>query len=330
MPKYLDFESFAGDEQYLNELKTAKDSSDTEQAEKEELQSWINSVESRVISRKREIYSKLTPFQAIQVARHIERPSTKDYIKLLCGEDFFELHGDREFGDDKAIVGGIGKIGEYSLMLIGHQKGHDTEENINRNFGMAHPEGYRKSIRLMHMAEHFKMPIVTFIDTPGAFPGIGAEERGQSNAIAESLAEMSEIRVPILCFITGEGGSGGALALGLGDRIYMLEFSVYSVISAEGCAAILWDDPSKVGVAAENLKLRAADLLEAGIIDGILQEPLGAAHRDHEAVANEIRKCIFKELPCLIKISADELIEQRYKKFRGMGKFTINQGEIDA
>lgn len=329
MPKYLDFETFAADEQYLNELISAKDSNDTDESEKEELQNWINSVESRVTSRKQELYSKLTPFQAIQVARHVERPSTKDYIKLLCGEDFFELHGDREFGDDKAIIGGIGKIDDFRLMLIGHQKGHDTEENIKRNFGMAHPEGYRKALRLMHMAEHFNLPIVTFIDTPGAFPGIGAEERGQSNAIAESLAEMSEIKVPILCFITGEGGSGGALALGLGDRIYMFEYSVYSVISAEGCAAILWDDPSKVEIAASNLKLRASDLLEAGIIDGVLPEPLGAAHRDYQAVADEIRKCIFKELPCLNKISADELIIQRYNKFRKMGRFTI-QGEINA
>ena len=329
MPKYLDFESFAGDEQYLNELKATQESNDTDKEEKDELQNWIDSVESRVINRKKEIYSNLTPFQAVQVARHIERPSTLDYINQLCGEDFFELHGDREFGDDKAIIGGIGKIGEYSVMIIGHQKGHDTEENINRNFGMAHPEGYRKAIRLMHMAEHFNLPIITFIDTPGAFPGIGAEERGQSNAIAESLAEMSEIRVPILCFVTGEGGSGGALALGVGDRIYMFEYSVYSVISAEGCAAILWDDPSKVEVAAGSLQLRAKNLLEAGVIDGILQEPLGAAHRDYRLAADEIRKCIFNNLPSLIEISADELIIQRYKKFRDMGKFAV-QGEVNA
>lgn len=329
MPKYLDFESFAGDEQYLNELKATQESNDTDKEEKDELQNWIDSVESRVINRKKEIYSNLTPFQAVQVARHIERPSTLDYINQLCGEDFFELHGDREFGDDKAIIGGIGKIGEYSVMIIGHQKGHDTEENINRNFGMAHPEGYRKAIRLMHMAEHFNLPIITFIDTPGAFPGIGAEERGQSNAIAESLAEMSEIRVPILCFVTGEGGSGGALALGVGDRIYMFEYSVYSVISAEGCAAILWDDPSKVEVAAGSLQLRAKNLLEAGVIDGILQEPLGAAHRDYRLAADEIRKCIFNNLPSLIEISADELIIQRYKKFRAMGKFAV-QGEVNA
>ncbi|MBQ3643319.1 MAG: acetyl-CoA carboxylase carboxyltransferase subunit alpha [Candidatus Riflebacteria bacterium] len=329
MPKYLDFESFAGDEQYLNELKATQESSETDKEEKEELQNWIESVESRVITRKKELYSNLTPFQAVQVARHIERPSTNDYINLLCGEDFFELHGDREFGDDKAIVGGIGKIGEFRVMLIGHQKGHDTEENINRNFGMAHPEGYRKAMRLMRMAEHFKLPIITFIDTPGAFPGIGAEERGQSNAIAESLAEMSEIRVPIMCFVTGEGGSGGALALGVGDRIYMLEYSVYSVISAEGCAAILWNDPSKVEVAAGSLQLRAKNLFEAGIIDGILPEPLGAAHRDYKAVAEEIRKCIFEQLPFLNKISADELVIQRYKKFRSMGRFAL-QGDINA
>ena len=320
MPKYLDFEDFAKDEQDLNEAIATKDIYTDN-----DLQKLIADWENRLTNRKKEIYKNLNPFQAIQVARHIDRPSTIDYIKLLCGEDFFELHGDREFGDDKAIVGGIGKIGEYSLMLIGHQKGHDTEEKISRNFGMAHPEGYRKALRLMKMAEHFNLPIVTFIDTPGAFPGIGAEERGQSSAIAESLAEMSEIKVPILCFVTGEGGSGGALALGLGDKIYMFEYSVYSVISAEGCAAILWNDPTKVEEAAKSLKLRANDLLDAGIIDGILPEPLGAAHRNYE----EIRKCIFKDLPCLNKISADDLIELRYKKFREIGKFTV-QGDLDA
>lgn len=330
MAKYLDFETFKSDEDELAKFKETRQSmGDGDEGAKEAYQSLINSIESRVITRKKEVYANLTPFQAVQVARHIDRPFTLDYIKLLCGDEFFELHGDREFGDDKAIVGGIGKIGDYSLMLIGHQKGHNTDANINHNFGMAHPEGYRKAIRLMRMAEHFNLPIITFIDTPGAFPGIGAEERGQSNAIAEALAEMSEIRVPIICFITGEGGSGGALAIGVGDRIYMFEYSVYSVISAEGCAAILWNDPTKVEVAADSLKLRAKDLLEAKIIDGILTEPLGAAHRDYVAAAEEIKKCILEQLPCLNKISADELIEQRYNKFRSIGRYSL-EGEVDA
>lgn len=321
--KFLDFEKPIAEQiNHIKDFKEALESPGISQAEIDEILPLKKEFEENLKGIIEDVYGSLTPFQAVEVARCIERPSTIDYIKLLCGDDFFELHGDRLYSDDKAIVGGIGKIDDYSVMIIGHQKGHDTDENINRNFGMAHPEGYRKALRLMHMAEHFKLPIITFIDTPGAFPGIGAEERGQSNAIAEALAEMSEIRVPILCFVTGEGGSGGALALGVGDKIYMFEYSVYSVISAEGCAAILWNDPEKVELAAGNLKLRAKDLLEAGVIDGILPEPLGAAHRDYEAAANEIRKCILEQLSCLNKISADELIEERYKKFRAMGKFS--------
>ena len=319
MTKLLDFENNDFDYSIAEMLKT------TEECSKDSDSEGLKEFQDTAIEMKNEnlkkIYSNLTPFQTIQVARHIERPSTLDYIKLICGNDFFELHGDRLYSDDRAIVGGVGKIDKYNVMFIGHQKGHDTDENINRNFGMAHPEGYRKAMRLMRMAEHFNMPIITFIDTPGAFPGIGAEERGQSNAIAESIAEMSEIRVPILCFVTGEGGSGGALALGVGDRVYMFEYSVYSVISAEGCAAILWNDPSKVEVAAGSLKLRAKDLLKAGIIDGILPEPIGAAHRDYDYVANEIKKCVLEQLPLLNKISADELIEARYNKFRSIGEF---------
>lgn len=321
--KFLDFEKPIAEQ--INHIKDFSDAISSEGISEAEIQEIIplkKEFEDDLQGIIEGVYSNLTPFQAVEVARHIDRPSTIDYIKLLCGNDFFELHGDRLYSDDKAIVGGIGRIENYSVMIIGHQKGHDTEENISRNFGMAHPEGYRKAMRLMHMAEHFNMPIVTFIDTPGAFPGIGAEERGQSNAIAEALAEMSEIRVPILCFVTGEGGSGGALALGMGDRVYMFEYSVYSVISAEGCAAILWNDPEKVELAAGNLKLRAKDLLEAGVIDGVLPEPVGAAHRNYEAAANEIRKCILEQLPCLNKISADELIEARYNKFRAMGKFS--------
>ncbi|MEW6710145.1 MAG: acetyl-CoA carboxylase carboxyl transferase subunit alpha, partial [Candidatus Riflebacteria bacterium] len=216
---------------------------------------------------------------------------------------------------------GPGKIGDFKVMFIGHQKGHDTEENIYRNFGMPHPEGYRKAMRMMRMAERFNLPVVIFIDTPGAFPGIGAEERGQSEAIARNLAEMSQIGVPILCFVTGEGGSGGALAISVGDRIFMFEFSVYSVISAEGCAAILWNDPTKSKEAARALKMRAANLKELGIVDEILPEPLGGAHRNPQQVAEAIKQTIEKHLPPLMALSREELLEKRYGKFRCMGRF---------
>lgn len=288
---------------------------------KVDLSREIQAITEKIDALKNDVYGNLDPWQITQVARHINRPSTLDLIKCLCGEDFVELHGDRLFGDDPAIVSGIGSIGDHRVMIIGHQKGHDTEENIYRNFGMPHPEGYRKALRMMRTAERFGLPIVVFIDTPGAFPGIGAEERGQSDAIARNLAEMSSIRVPILCFVSGEGGSGGALAIGVGDRVFMFEFSVYSVITAEGCAAILWNDPTKAKEAAAALKLRASNLLEAGIIDEILPEPLGGAHRNHQFAADEIKKRIDKHLPILMTMTADNLVEQRYQKFRGIGRF---------
>ncbi len=281
----------------------------------------INAIADKIITLKEEIYGDLEPWQVIQVARHIDRPSTLDLIKLMSPDDFVELHGDRLFSDDPAIVAGPGKIGDFNVMFIGHQKGHDTEENIYRNFGMPHPEGYRKAMRMMRMAERFNLPVVIFIDTPGAFPGIGAEERGQSEAIARNLAEMSQIGVPILCFVTGEGGSGGALAISVGDLIFMFEFSVYSVISAEGCAAILWNDPNKSKEAARALKMRAANLKELGIVDEILPEPLGGAHRNPQQVAETIKQTIEKHLPPLMTMSREELLEKRYGKFRCMGKF---------
>ncbi len=292
---------------------------------KVDLSREIQAITEKINTLKIEVYGSLEPWQIAQVARHINRPSTLDLIKIMCGEEFVELHGDRLFGDDPAIVSGIGRIGTQRVMIIGHQKGHDTEENIYRNFGMPHPEGYRKALRMMRTAERFRMPIIVFIDTPGAFPGIGAEERGQSDAIARNLAEMSDIRVPILCFVTGEGGSGGALAIGIGDRVFMFEFSVYSVISAEGCAAILWNDATKAREAATALKMRASNLLEAGIIDEILPEPLGGAHRNHQRAAEEIVKQIEKHLPILNNMSPEELIEQRYRKFRSIGKFCCEE-----
>ncbi|MGM0598408.1 MAG: acetyl-CoA carboxylase carboxyltransferase subunit alpha [Candidatus Rifleibacteriota bacterium] len=299
----------------LNELQAISENG------KIDLSREINAIADKITTLKQEIYNELEPWQVTQVARHIDRPSTLDIIKRLSSDDFVELHGDRLFSDDPAIVAGPGKIGEHKVMFLGHQKGHDTEENIYRNFGMPHPEGYRKSLRIMKLAERFNLPVIIFIDTPGAFPGIGAEERGQSEAIARNLAEMSEISVPILCFVTGEGGSGGALAISIGDRIFMFEYSVYSVISAEGCAAILWKDPAKSKEAAKALKLRAVNLKELGIIDEIIAEPLGGAHRDPEKFIESIKKIVEKNLPSLKALKKDELLNKRYQKFRSMGSF---------
>jgi len=268
----------------------------------------------------KEIFSRLEPWQRVQLARRPRRPTALDYIQNMCSE-FTELHGDRMFREDEAIVGGMAKLGERPVMIIGHQKGRDTKSNIRRNFGMAHPEGYRKALRLMEMAARFQRPVVTLIDTPGAYPGVGAEERGQAEAIARNLREMASLPVPILCVVTGEGGSGGALALGVGDRIFMLENSIYSVISPEGCAAILWRDPAKSKEAAKNMKLTAADALQFGAIDAILPEPVGGAHRDHKAMALEIRVTLLDHLARLDGLDADELRDQRMRKFLNMGVF---------
>ncbi|MBP7633159.1 acetyl-CoA carboxylase carboxyltransferase subunit alpha [Candidatus Ozemobacteraceae bacterium] len=295
-----------------------------------DLSKEINAIADKIRSVRAEIFKGLEPWQVTQVARHIDRPSTLDYARLLCGEEFVEMHGDRLFGDDPAIVGGPALIGGHRVMLIGHQKGHDTDENLHRNFGMPHPEGYRKALRLMKFAQRFNLPVIILIDTPGAFPGIGAEERGQSEAIARNLAEMSQVAVPILCFVIGEGGSGGALALGVGDRVFMLEYAIYSVISAEGCAAILWKDAAKAKEAAAALKIRSENLLELGIIDGVLPEPLGGAHRDPQVTADAIRRAIGEHLPQLMKMPPAELIEKRYSKFRAMGQFRVAQDVIDA
>lgn len=303
----------------LNELQAISENG------KIDLSREINAIADKINTLKEEIYTELEPWQVTQVARHIDRPSTLDLIKFLSPDEFVELHGDRLFSDDPAIVAGPGRIGDFKVMFIGHQKGHDTEENIFRNFGMPHPEGYRKAMRMMKMAERFNLPVIIFIDTPGAFPGIGAEERGQSEAIARNLAEMSQIAVPILCFVTGEGGSGGALAISVGDRIFMFEFSVYSVISAEGCAAILWNDPLKSKEAAQALKMRAANLKELGIIDDILPEPLGGAHRNPQQVAQAIRQIVEKHLPSLMAMSREELLENRYRKFRNMGQYCCEE-----
>ncbi|MFQ5646589.1 MAG: acetyl-CoA carboxylase carboxyltransferase subunit alpha [bacterium] len=269
----------------------------------------------------KEIFDNLTPWQRAMLARHPDRPYTRNYLKWW-GNDYMELRGDRIYADDNAIVGCIATVGEETMVVIGHQKGRDTQENLKTNFGMPNPEGYRKALRLMKLAEKFRLPVLTLIDTPGAYPGIGAEERGQSVAIANNLKEMFSIEVPIISVITGEGGSGGALALGVGDRILMFENSVYSVISPESCATILWHDSSKAEDAAEPLKLTAADGLEFKIIDEVLEEPEGGAHCDHQKTAEILKEAVLRNLHELKEIKVEELLTLRYNKFRGLGAYT--------
>jgi acetyl-CoA carboxylase carboxyl transferase subunit alpha len=267
-----------------------------------------------------EIYSKLTPWQNVQLARHPQRPYSSDYIDAMTDE-FMELHGDRTFADDPAIMGGMMLLGDKRIVVIGHQKGRNTKENIHRNFGMPHPEGYRKALRLMKLAEKFRLPVVTLIDTPGAYPGIGAEERGQAEAIARNLREMAGLGTPIVAVVIGEGGSGGALALGVADRVLMLEYAIYSVISPEGCAAILWKDPAKSIDAAAALKLTSKHLHSIGVIDRVVKEPPGGAHRDPSAMARELKRVLYEELDYLQHMDAHTLIERRRGKFLNMGFF---------
>ena len=268
----------------------------------------------------RDTYAKLTPWQRVQIARHTQRPYMLDYAKL-CFDDFTELHGDRHIGDDNAMPGGFATLNGQRVVLLGHQKGRDTKENLLRNFGSAHPEGYRKALRLMRMAEKFSLPVVTLIDTPGAFPGIGAEERNIAEAIAFNLLEMMKIRTPMISIVIGEGGSGGALGIGVTDRILMMENAYYSVISPEGCAAILWKHRQHAPEAAEALKLSAPDLKELGVIDGIVSEPPGGAHQDHQAAADALKAAVASSIEELIRIPVEQLLVQRYDKFRAMGKF---------
>lgn len=288
--------------------------------EKIDIQKEIKELEIKVEKLKKEIYTKLTPWQRVKIARHPKRPGIMDYISGIF-TNFIELHGDRTFSDDRAIVAGLAEFDSCSVVIIGHQKGKDTKKNIACNFGMPHPEGYRKALRVMNLAEKFGKPILTFIDTPGAYPGIGAEERGQGEAIARNLSQLSRLKVPIIVTLIGEGGSGGALAIGVGDRIIMLENAVYSVISPEGCAAILWKSDEKVEEAANNLSLTAKDLLELGIIDDIIQEPLGGAHRDHDEMAQRLKEAIQTHLEKIRNIPTDELISNRYKKYRKIGRY---------
>lgn len=313
--KSLDFEKPLDDlYNKIEELKQLSEESNID------LNKDIKAIEKRAEQMKKEIYESLTPAQIIQIARHPNRPNTLSLASLIC-EEFTELKGDRSFRDDPSIVGGIGKLGSYRVMIIGHQKGADTKEKIRRNFGMPHPEGYRKALRLMKMAEKFQMPIITFIDTPGAYPGKEAEERGQAEAIARNLKEMIGINVPILSVVIGEGGSGGALGIAVANRILMLEYAVYSVISPEGCASILFRDASRAEYAAEKLKMTAQDIVDLGIADSILPEPLGGGHNDWETIAETIKTNLTKELNTLNKLDAEAIKDERYKKFRSFGKF---------
>lgn len=285
-----------------------------------DLESEIKSAEKKLSEMIQKTFSNLTAWQRVQVARHPLRPYTLDYVHYFI-ENFTELHGDRHFSDDRALITGFGFFHGKSVCVIGHQKGRDTKENLMRSFGSAHPEGYRKAIRIMRLAEKFDIPIITFIDTPGAYPGIGAEERGQAEAIAYNLREMSDISVPIVVTVIGEGGSGGALGIGVGDLVLMLENAYYSVISPEGCAAILWRDNAKSPDAAEALKLTAKDLLDLGVIDKVIKEPLGGAHRDFGATAKELDEAIFSALKSLEKFPKKKLLKKRFEKFRSVGVF---------
>jgi acetyl-CoA carboxylase carboxyl transferase subunit alpha len=285
-----------------------------------DVQREIVPLEEKLAALRSEIYRNLTPFQRVQVARHPRRPYALDYINTIL-TDFVELHGDRLYRDDPAIVGGTARLDGRAVVVIGQQKGRDTKDNLKRNFGMPHPEGYRKALRLMHLGERFRLPIVTFIDTPGAYPGLGAEERGQAEAIARNLEEMARLTVPIVAAVIGEGGSGGALALGVADRVLMFENSVYSVISPEGCAAILWKDAAQRERAAEQLKLTAPDLVALGLIDEIIPEPPGGAHADPDAAATALKDALARHLTALAGTPPGQLVAARAEKFLRMGKF---------
>ncbi|MFZ9683729.1 MAG: acetyl-CoA carboxylase carboxyltransferase subunit alpha, partial [Cephaloticoccus sp.] len=285
-----------------------------------DLKKEITAIEKKIEQTRREIYSNLTPWQRVQIARHPKRPYALDYVNSLC-EDFLELHGDRQFRDDRALVGGTAFFNGQAVMIIAQQKGRDTKEKIARNFGMPQPEGYRKALRLMKMAEKFKLPILSFIDTPGAYPGIGSEERHVSEAIAVNLREMAMLKVPSIAVIVGEGGSGGALGIGVTDRVVTFENSYYSVISPEGCAAILWKDGSAAAQAAEALKLNAATLQDLGVVEEVIPEPMGGAHYDPEAAAEALGRSLQKHLKDLLKLSPDKLLDARYERYRKLGVF---------
>lgn len=316
-PNYLDFEQPIADlEAKIQELRSASAGPAVN------VEAEVHGLQDKLRVRTAQIFRNLTSWQVLQLARHPSRPYTEDYIRIICDE-FQELAGDRAFADDKAIIGGLARIGGRSVMLIGHQKGRDTKEKIKRNFGMPKPEGYRKALRLMKMAERFGLPVLTLIDTAGAWPGIDAESRGQSEAIARNLMEMAELKVPVVCTVIGEGGSGGALALGVGDRTVMLEYSVYSTISPEGCASILWKDPAKAKDAAEQLGLTAPRLKSLGLVDKVLREPTGGAHRNPNQMAKRLKAVLLNELDVLEKLPVDELLQKRYERLRSYGTYEV-------
>lgn len=312
---FLDFEQPIADlEGKIEELRFVQDDSAVDISEE------IQRLQKKSQTLTKDIYAKLSPWQVAQVARHPQRPYTLDYINAIF-TDFEELHGDRAFADDPSIVGGLARFNGQTVMVIGHQKGRDTKEKIYRNFGMPRPEGYRKAMRLMRLAERFGVPLLTFVDTPGAYPGIGAEERGQSEAIGRNLYVMSELRVPIICTVIGEGGSGGALAIAVGDTVMMLQYSTYSVISPEGCASILWKSAEKAPEAAETLGITSTRLKTLGLIDRIISEPLGGAHRDMAAVAQNVRKALQDSLRNLVDKSPSELVDERFERLMAYGKY---------
>ena len=314
-PNFLDFEQPIADlEAKIQELGRASSGQSVN------IDAEVGGLQEKLRVRTAEIFAALSPWQISQLARHPQRPYTLDYLGLVC-EEFHELAGDRAYADDAAIVGGLARIGGRACMVIGQQKGRDTKSKIKRNFGMPRPEGYRKALRLMKMAERFGLPLLTFIDTPGAYPGVGAEERGQSEAIARNLLEMAELRIPVLCTVIGEGGSGGALAIGVGDRTLMLEYSTYSVISPEGCASILWKSADKAKDAAEALGLTAARLLEHKLVDRIIPEPLGGAHRDPAAMAATLKQVLLEELAEIERLDTATLLERRYQRLRDYGAY---------
>ncbi|OED39608.1 acetyl-CoA carboxylase carboxyltransferase subunit alpha [Chromatiales bacterium (ex Bugula neritina AB1)] len=317
-PSYLEFEQPIADlRAKIDELSTATDDVEIDVAEE------IIRLQNKCNKLTETIFAKLDPWQVSQVARHPGRPFALDYIKLIFTE-FEELHGDRAFADDPAIVAGLARLNGQSVAVLGQQKGRDTKEKLHRNFGMPKPEGYRKALRIMKLAEKFRLPLITLIDTPGAYPGIGAEERGQSEAIARNLITLSDLRTPVICTVIGEGGSGGALAIGVGDRINMMQYSTYSVISPEGCASILWKSADKAPEAAEAMGITSERLKELKLVDRIIAEPLGGAHRDHNAAAESLRNALIDDLGNLSSMPIDDLINQRSEKLRNFGEYNDN------
>lgn len=318
--QYLDFERPIVDlENRLDQLRRVDDGTDRN------LREETGKLEKKIAKIRKEIFSNLTRWQITQLARHPNRPYMLDYVGLIM-KNFLEVHGDRLYRDDPSIVAGFAELDAEKVLLVGQQKGRNTNEKIHRNFGMAHPEGYRKALRVMKLAEKFRLPVITIIDTPGAFPGIGAEERGQSEAIARNLIEMARLRTPIVVIVIGEGGSGGALALGVGDQVLMMEYAIYSVISPEGCASILWRDTASAQTAAEMMKITAPDLKRFGVVDRIIPEPVGGAHRDHAAAAAAVKAALLEALAEIRSLPARQLLDRRYAKFREIGRIKRKAG----